>query len=188
MQIALTENPLVTSAEHLGHWHLLDDIDERTKNYFKFTMVRNPWARLLSFYQYCVQKKKTHNYVHPTSFKDFVLDSTDKYLLGVNWTFSPTLKEICCYARTQRCRLELQLDWITDANGKILIDFIGKVENLQEDFNTVCDKIGIPRRTLSHQNKSNHKAYTKYYDDETQQIIAEKYAEDIKCFGYEFGE
>jgi hypothetical protein len=178
------------NSAHLGHWHLIDDIDERTKDYFKFTIVRNPWDRLVSFYAFCIKTSRTPAYNNLKKFKDFVLDSTNKYHVDPKWCkHSPALEKLLSTERTkERCRLESQLDWISDDDGKILVDFIGRFENLQEDFNIVCDKIGIPHRKLPHKNKTKHKHYTEYYDEETRQIVAELHAKDIEYFGYKFGE
>ena len=81
----------------------------------------------------------------------------------------------------------LQSGRITDQSGKIIVDFVGRYENLQDDFNFVCDKIKIPRINLSYVNRTKHGVYSGYYDDETKKIIAEKTKIDIEKFKYEFG-
>ncbi len=160
----------------IGKHHLIEKYCEYAdkkhgfENYFKFTIVRNPWDRLLSNYFF---RKYNFNdeFIQDMSFKEWVVNSKTG-----DYSF-----ENCLSKRKQ-------LDWIIDMNEEILVDFIGRFENLQQDFNTICDKIGIPRQQLPHKNSTKHKHYTEYYDEETKQIIAEKYAKDIEYFGYKFGE
>ena len=132
-------------------------------DYFKFTFVRNPWERMVSAAKY--------RRMGLTQFLNFDFTS---------WIQSRNLDP-------DRHRLP-QYDFLFDDAGNKLIDFIGRFENLQKDFNIICDKIGIPQQQLPHINRSKHKHYTEYYDDKTREIVAQKYARDIEHFGYEFGE
>lgn len=67
------------------------------------------------------------------------------------------------------------------------IDFIGRFENLQGDFNLVCEKLGIESKQLPHENKTSHKHYTEWYTDENKKLVQDKYSEDIETFNYKFG-
>ena len=149
--------------------------------YFKFVFVRNPWDRIVSQFEYKRKYIETH-IVDQLKKGDRKYNFTQKLL-----NFRGFLDHLVMTNENKDLYLK-QVDWIFDKNKKNLVDFVGRFENLQEDFNIVCDKIGIPHRQLPHQNKTHHKHYTEYYDDETRSIVAEKYAKDIEYFGYEFGE
>lgn len=66
------------------------------------------------------------------------------------------------------------------------VDFIGKFENIQNDFNTVCDLINVTKTCLPHTNKSNHEHYSVYYDDETQKLITDHHIRDLEQYNYDF--
>ena len=66
------------------------------------------------------------------------------------------------------------------------VDFVVRFERLQADFNTVCDKLNLPRSALPHYNASGKAAFRDYYDDETIELVANRFREEIECFGYTF--
>ena len=78
-----------------------------------------------------------------------------------------------------------QSDWITDLNGKILVNYICRFENLDDDFSYVCRKLG-KSVSLPHVKASEHGHYSDYYDEETIKIVASWFKKDIQNFGYLF--
>lgn len=147
-----------TIDQHITAIEVKHKLGKSYDKYYTFAFVRNPWDRKVSLYMF-QKARKVHNF---KTFADYVN--------------SPL-------SRAQN----LQTDYIYDKN-KSLVKYIGRFEKLQEDFDIICDKIGIPRQQLPHYNRTNHKHYTEYYDDKTRAIVAEKYARDIEYLGYEFGE
>lgn len=129
-----------------------------------FTTVRNPYSRAVSLFKHR------------------------------SWNASQTFNDFCNAIKREeypsKCakwHSSSLTEHIVD-NDHLKVDFVIKLENIQEDFDTVCDKIGVAKKQLPHANKSRHRHYTEYYDQETKQIIEEKYAKDIEYFGYKFGE
>lgn len=133
-------------------------------DYFKFSFMRNPWERRISQYFYAKRMAIT---------------------TGADWAMQTSLMSFYDFITT---RNDSQLNWVSDKKDNIAVDFLGSGRNLQEDFNTICDQIGITKQELPHKNATKHKHYTEYYNDETRQIVAEKCAKDIEYFNYKFGE
>lgn len=146
----------------------LDDVEKSKiifphfSKYYSFTFTRNPFDRLVSEYFYLKKRLKKLS----KDIKKGLIFLSDKNETGISGN---------------HCMQ--QYKFINDS-----INYIGRLENLQQDFDTICDEIGIPQIDLPHKNKTKHKHYTEYYDDETRAIVAERYAKDIEYFGYKFGE
>jgi hypothetical protein len=75
-------------------------------------------------------------------------------------------------------------------NEKIELDYVGKFENIEKDFNNIAEQIGIkeryndlPLKNVTNYNKENYKDY---YSDETRSIVEKKYAKDLEYWGYKF--
>lgn len=133
-------------------------------SYFKFSFMRNPWERRVSQYKYA--KKMAEQ-------------------TGADWAMEISLMSFYEFITD---RNDSQLNWVNNKKNSVAVDFLSSSRNLQEDFDIICDKIGIPKQKLPHKNATKHKRYTEYYNDETRQIIAEKCAKDIEYFNYKFGE
>jgi len=137
---------------------------EKFEEYFKFAFVRNPWERLVSEYEFILNRPEHGRYKRVRGFKKFSefiqmqIPRPDAY----------------------------QLNMLSDRKGRFLMDFVGKLENLDQDWQTVCEKIGIPCQALPRKNVTKRKPYQSYYDAESIELVAKHWTREIELFGYSF--
>ena len=138
---------------------------EKFADYFKFAFVRNPWERLVSEYEFILNRPRhgRHNRVKRlNSFNDFIqmqIPRKDAY----------------------------QYNMLSDRKGLFLMDFVGKLENLDQDWATVCDRIGTEKQILPRKNVIERAPYQDYYDSGSIQLVAKHWATEIDKFEYTFG-
>ncbi len=130
--------------------------------YFKFAFVRNPWDRWVSLYHFIREYPSHHRHkqVLRLSFEEF-LDTL---------------------ARKQKRR---QKPFLTDADGNLLVDYVGRFETLQADFAHLARVLKVPA-SLDHMHKTKHRDHRSYYNSRTIELVAEISRDDIELFGYDF--
>lgn len=160
-------NPPIFSTDFEGH------IDARSlkaqlpcnifNSYYKFAFVRNPWDWQVSLYHFALQTPEHHQHQLIKRMKSF-----DEY---INWRIDKDLK--------------LQKDFVYEGDT-LLVDYVGKMEQLEDHLETVRKKLDLPTLSLPHKNKSQHKNYREYYSSATKKYIEQAFAEDIRTFDYCF--
>jgi hypothetical protein len=147
------------------------------KKFFKFSTIRNPWDRCISFY---FSPHRGNIVWNRNDFKNLIqsIPTIRKFITTRSLTKKITDKI------TGKLRIEIKSSKSIDSE----IDFLLRFENLNEDFKKVCEIIDIPFKELPHRNKSSKKHYTKYYDDELIELVRNKFLDEIKYANYKYGE
>lgn len=160
------------SLEQLLELNLLTQYE--VDHFFKFSFVRNPWDRAVSGYKWQKRVLKKKN-----SFREYLL------LCNKHSKINKDKKLI----NLENCHFVPQSWYIFDKNDCLLVDFVGKYEQLQVDMNFVLDKLNIEIRELSNENKGSSLPYFFYYFDIRNIFLVKKiYYEDIVNFNYRFFE
>lgn len=163
---------------HHATQHLKSDIENR-EDYFVFTFVRNPMERLVS----CYQNKIIDDPKKDNAIRFF----TDVYFwgyLGKSTSFDDFIRRINKIPNhLLEGHIGMQSDIVFDQNGNSRANFIGKYENITEDFAIIQNKFQLPN--LPKSNPSSRKDWRTYYTKESAKIVIEKYKQDIETFGYQ---
>ena len=170
-------------------------------DYFTFAFVRNPYDMILSLYSmYTQYPEYTNPQVHPDlyhpwnqyeNFEDFILSMGErKHEPDKKWRRQLDKLGAKTSMQVWNSLKNLQTSYLTeswkgvDGAGTILVDFVGRFENLTDDFHQVCDHVGLPKLDLIKHGSTQHKPYNKYYDDQMKDIVYKHFAIDIDRFGY----
>jgi len=158
-------------------------------SYFTFSFVCNPWSRMVSLYRYLgYEGKFEFNSFIKNEFRNIVFQE-------MSWFVCP------------------QSEYLYNEAGELIVDYVGRFEDLQGGFDEVCENIGMAPILLPHVNASPAQtpavttqsqqvtysfsiggnevptarpSWRDYYDDGAINVIAELYRRDIELFGYQF--
>lgn len=134
------------------------------EEYFSFAFVRNPWSWQVSQYFYMLENEYHRQHELVSS-----MDNFDEY---IRWRVNEDK--------------HFQKKFVTDDTGDITVDFIGKFENLHEDFDTICTRIGIPDASFPKKNTTDKDYYKEYYNETTRKLVRDHFQPDIELFDYEY--
>ena len=146
-------------SQHSNYKEYKEYLGSEYDNFFKFTVVRNPFDRVVSYY---LKNSINQNNL---SFSDWVID---RYK---NKNFQDYKRMYSDYTH-----------WIDKDNT----DFILRFENLSSDFNILKQKLNIDCELKYHNVNKNRLHYKEYYNEDTKEIITNHFKKELNTFNYKF--
>jgi sulfotransferase famil protein len=152
-----------------------------------FAFVRNPWDRLVSCYRDKI-RGEVDGYTYFTIRPGVAncLARFEAFCAGM--TFDDFVRAVAsipdehadAHFRSQHC-------FVTGGQGALAVDFVGRYEQLTEDFQRISHILGLPAIELPRLQAARSPAsYAAFYTPDTRRIVAERYARDLEMFGHRF--
>ena len=152
----------------IGHGHIAlrqvqACLPERLwRDYFKFTVVRNPYDRFVSVCAFL----QRDNPLFPGNEMFFLRDAIQRKSVR------------------RRTLMRPQVELLQDASGRLGMDHIGRYETLDESFSQACRLAGLPELELPRVNASRHPAWRACYDAPLLEAVRAFYRRDFELLGY----
>lgn len=158
---------------HLQHLTLVELtgrglLDGPAANYFRFAIVRNPWDRMVSEFEY-QRRRGVLTEQGISNFEEFATAIADGHY-------------------DDHVHFRPQMDFLVNESGSISVDRIGRFERLARDFRKICEAAQVDAPGLPLLKRTSHRHFASYYNEHTQEIVAVRFAADIDRLGYRFNE
>ncbi len=153
--------------QHLFATQIRAEVGSETfKEYYKFSIVRNPWSKTVSQFSYMKSRPDLREF------------------LGMNEddVFKRYLELI---RKKTHVQWDKQYKFVLDNNGEPLVDFIGRFEEYDAAVSTILRHLQIDAK-VGRAQSSPHAPYAEYYDAESIELVADLFREDIGIFKYSF--
>jgi len=156
---------------------VMEMTEEKWKEYKKFTIVRNPYDKIVSAWKFinkCLEKRKKQD-VELLDFEEYLNKSKEE------------LYKYCKFAYAHSHIT--QYEHLLDTNNELDITYVGCQENLNEDLCSILLKLGVEkilhRNELEENKKINsneHLDYIEYYTDTILEKVNKLLQKDFDTF------
>jgi hypothetical protein len=155
---------------------------KRARDYWTFGFVRNPWARMVSWW----------SMIHDARDLAAQGDAESQRLLAAHgmWRAVLEYRDFATFIdrgpREWKRMGKTQVSWLTTPRGR-RVDFVGRTETFTDDLRAVAARLGLPPPVAEpRHNASVHGHYRDYYTPQTRHQVAHVFRADIRAFGYRF--
>lgn len=151
--------------------------DEEFDRCFKFSIVRNSWSRMASVYFF------HHADYEPSSEEKIRRGTTRKFhkLDFDSWV----TKKYSNYKNKNKNKSS-QLSKLTDLEGRLIVDYVGRLDTIQPSLDYICSKVGVKPISMPHTNGTNKTHYSHLYSQKTRDMVHEMCLTDIEYFNFSF--
>src|SRR5215217_7822421 len=169
------------SGYQIGKERFVRDLDNRYRYYFKFAFVRNPWDRLLSCYLDKIARRTLPPYILASGRRGGV----EFY---ASMPFSEFVDAVCQIPDDAADgHFRPQHLTVCGPNGEPMADFVGRFENLREDFVRVAQEVGEPGLELPERNRKRYPKkdpyhYREFYNERLKNLVHKRYEKDAETF------
>lgn len=173
-------------SRHWGYTKILAE-EPAWADYWSFGFVRNPWARMVSWWSMAVDMRKNLDAGEPEAVRIY---SNNQHGWDPIMQYGEDFEAFVMRGTVEVPRLSRpQVAMLTDNNRSQRVDFIGRQENFVEDVNVVRQRLGLaPVEALERKNTSEHGHFRSYYSPETRKKVREVFRRDVRAFDYHFAD